>query len=51
VAAVTTLGYSSLLFFPPFIGFVAKSFGLSAALIVVAVMGAAIAAMAGQVRR
>ena len=51
VAAVTTLGYAGFLVFPPFIGFVAKSFGLSAALIVVAVMGAAIAAMAGTVRR
>jgi MFS family permease len=51
VAAVTTLGYSGFLIFPPLIGFVARSFGLSAALIVVAIMGAAIAAMAGAVRR
>jgi hypothetical protein len=51
VAAVTTLGYSGFLIFPPLIGFVAKSFGLNAALVVVAIMGATIAAMAGTVRR
>lgn len=51
VAAVTTLGYSGFLIFPPLIGFVAKSFGLSAALVIVAIMGAVIAAMAGTVRR
>ena len=51
VAAATTLGYSGFLIFPPLIGFVAKSFGLSAGLIVVALMGLTIAAMAPQVRR
>jgi MFS family permease len=51
VAAVTTLGYSGFLIFPPLIGFLAKSFGLSAALVVVALMGATIASMARQVRR
>lgn len=51
VAAVTTLGYSGFLIFPPLIGFVAKAFGLSAAMVVVAVMGSAIAAMAGTLRR
>lgn len=51
VAAVTTLGYSGFLVFPPVIGFLANSFGLDAALIVVAIMGVVIASMAGQVRR
>jgi MFS family permease len=51
VAAATTLGYSGFLIFPPLIGFVARSFGLSAALVTVAIMGVAIATLAGQVRR
>ncbi len=51
VAAVTTLGYAGFLVFPPVIGFVARSFGLSAALILVAAMGLTVAAMAAQVRR
>jgi fucose permease len=38
VAAATTLGYSGFLIFPPLIGFVARAFGLSAALITVAIM-------------
>ena len=51
VAAVTTLGYSGFLIFPPVLGFIAQAWGLSAALGVVALMGLAIAAMAGTVRR
>jgi predicted MFS family arabinose efflux permease len=51
VAAVTTLGYSGFLIFPPVLGFIAKDWGLSTALAVVALMGLTIAAMAGAVRR
>ena len=51
VAAVTTLGYSGFLVFPPVLGFIAQDWGLSAALGFVALMGLAIAAMAGAVRR
>jgi MFS family permease len=51
IAAVTTLGYSGFLIFPPLIGFAAKSFGLSATLVLIALMGLVIAAMAPQVRR
>jgi hypothetical protein len=51
VAAVTTLGYSGFLVFPPVIGFIAQGYGLSAALGVVALMGVAIAALAPTVRR
>ena len=51
VAAVTTLGYSGFLVFPPVLGFIAQDWGLSVALSVVALMGLAIAAMAGTVRR
>jgi MFS family permease len=51
VAAVTTLAYSGFLVFPPVIGFIANDWGLSAALSIVAIMGLAIAAMAGTVSR
>jgi hypothetical protein len=43
VAAVATLGYTGFLMAPPILGFVAKSWGLSVSLIIVAFMGAAIA--------
>jgi hypothetical protein len=51
VAAVTTLGYTGFLVFPPILGFIANDWGLSTALAVVAVMALTIAAMAGAVRR
>jgi fucose permease len=51
VAAVTSLGYSGFLIFPPVLGFIAHDWGLSAALGVVCFMGLAIAAMARTVRR
>ncbi|MCR4282536.1 MAG: MFS transporter [Bauldia sp.] len=51
VAAVTTMGYAGFLIFPPVLGFIADASGLSASLMVVAVMGLAIAAFAPAVRR
>ena len=51
VAAVTTLGYSGFLIFPPVLGFIAHDWGLATALWVVVVMGLGIAVMAGTVRR
>ncbi len=51
VAAVTTMGYAGFLFSPPTLGFVANVWGLSFALAIVAVMGLAITALTGTVRR
>ena len=51
VAAVTTTGYGGFLIFPPVLGFVGEAWGLSVSLLVVAVMGLAIAGFAGAVRR
>lgn len=51
VAAVTTMGYAGFLFSPPALGFIASAWGLSLALATVAVMGVAIAALTGTVRR
>jgi hypothetical protein len=51
VAAVTTMGYAGFLISPPTLGFVANAWGLSVALAIVAVMGIAVAALTGTVRR
>jgi predicted MFS family arabinose efflux permease len=51
VAAVTTMGYGGFLFSPPTLGFVANAFGLSFALAIVALMGLAVTALTGTVRR
>ena len=51
VAAVTTLGYGGFIIFPPILGFIAKTYGFSAAFSIVMVMALAIAAMAGVARR
>ncbi len=51
VAAVTTLGYSGFLVLPPVLGFIARGYGLSAALVVVALMGLVIASLSRLVRR
>lgn len=45
VAAVATMGYLGFLAAPPVLGFVANSYGLSASLMIVLVMGVAIAAI------
>ena len=50
VAAVTTLGYSGFLVLPPVLGFIARGYGLSAALVVVAFMGLVIASLSRLVR-
>jgi MFS family permease len=50
IAAVTTLGYSGFLVAPPLIGMVAKNFGLSAGLWLVAA-GGLVVALIGVVRR
>jgi len=46
VAAVATMGYAGFLTMPPVLGFIARGFGLSAMLTVVALMGAAVAVVA-----
>lgn len=51
VAAATSMGYVGFLVFPPILGFVASGFGLSVSLVLVALMGAGIAALGGSVRR
>lgn len=51
VASVTSMGYAGFLIVPPVLGFVAEAWGLSAALLLVAAMGVAIAALVGSVRR
>ncbi|HVY21296.1 MAG TPA: MFS transporter [Bauldia sp.] len=51
VAAVTTMGYAGFLVSPPTLGFVANAWGLPVALGIVAVMGLAITALTGAVRR
>ncbi len=51
VAAVTTMGYAGFLFSPPTLGFVANAWGLPFALAIVAVMGLAVTALTGTVRR
>ena len=51
VAAVTSMGYAGFLVIPPILGFVATAFGLSFALSLVALMGLAVAALAGAVKR
>ena len=50
VAAVTSMGYVGFLLFPPILGFVAAGFGLSVSLVIVALMGIAIASLAWSVR-
>ncbi len=47
VAAVTTMGYVGFLATPPILGFVAHTFGLTTSMGVVALMGAAVAVIAG----
>ncbi len=51
VAAVTTLGYGGFIVFPPILGFVAKTYGFTAAFSIVVVMALVIAAMANVARR
>jgi MFS family permease len=46
IAAVTTMGYAGFMAAPPVLGFVADGFGLAISLVVVALMGAAIALVA-----
>ena len=46
VSAVATMGYAGFLIMPPILGFVGRTFGLSASLTIVALMGAAIAGVA-----
>jgi MFS family permease len=50
VAAVTSMGYAGFLVVPPILGFVATAWGLSFALSLVALMGLAVAALAGSVK-
>jgi MFS family permease len=45
VSAVATLGYSGFLVFPPILGFAADLFGLSAAIVIVLLMSAAMAVL------
>jgi hypothetical protein len=51
VAAVTSMGYAGFLVVPPILGFVATALGLSFALSLVALMGLAVVALAGAVKR
>ena len=51
VAAVTSMGYAGFLVVPPILGFIATAFGLSVALFLVALMGLAVAALAGSVHQ
>ncbi len=51
VAAVLTVGYVGFLVSPPVLGFIADTWGLSASLMLIGLMGAAVAAAARQVRR
>jgi predicted MFS family arabinose efflux permease len=51
VAAVLTFGYVGYLLSPPLLGFAARTAGLTASLILVGLMGAAIAAIAAVARR
>ena len=51
VAAATSMGYAGFLIFPPVLGFVARGFGLSVSLLIVVVMGLAMAALGVSVRR
>jgi MFS family permease len=50
VAAATSMGYLGFLLFPPILGFVAAGFGLSASLVLVALMGVTIAALSWSLR-
>ncbi len=50
VSAVATLGYSGFLVAPPILGFAANQYGLSAALALVLVMGAAMTWLGGRQR-
>lgn len=51
IAAVVTLAYTGFLVSPPILGFVASAWGLTASLVLVGLMGVAMAASAGQVRQ
>jgi MFS family permease len=50
VAATTSMGYAGFLVIPPILGFVATAWGLSASLLLVALMGLVIAALSRSVR-
>ena len=49
IAAVTTMGYAGFLAVPPILGFVGHSFGLSAMLTLVVLMGVAVVALASAI--
>ena len=50
IAVVATIGYGGFLLGPPLLGFLAESWGLDRALLIVAALAAMVAALAGAVR-